>query len=321
MNYSDLPFYEKYEVLVTLPHEKFKLFCMADKETAGVCSGTSTPEILNAHGSNITERLYEQRIKNIFSSSFLRYREEGITWREFYNRLTKFYDNLGKSQNHAFYAKQLIRQGKLMELKILNAITNILPNGVGIANMVASASVTNKIAILEWLKSKGIVENDIGSAISLGDYPLVKWYIDEGYTPEPLHIGWAVDHSNYALLDLFASMNLLPDQWGANLASSLQMINWLQQHGAPLPDADSVFDNLRKGNIEVLEWLHTQGEKFNGTQTEYLLNTFYPLNVEKTIATLNWLKSKGVLPKANFYFSYIPTEIRDWLRANNVLKE
>ncbi len=67
----------------------------------------------------LSEEMYEERVKRHFERSLIQFKIPGMTWREFYTRLALLIDYLPA---YSDYTDPLIRDQKLMELKILFAI-------------------------------------------------------------------------------------------------------------------------------------------------------------------------------------------------------
>ena len=122
--YSDLPFYEKLLIFERLPHDKFKLLCITDREMLPICSGNLTQDIIEKHDDRITERLYHNRSDNMFNSSLLAFKPNNMSWKDFYTRLNKFLDDLDdlNAEFYQNYMDNLIQQGLIMEAKILKKI-------------------------------------------------------------------------------------------------------------------------------------------------------------------------------------------------------
>ncbi|AYV85976.1 MAG: hypothetical protein Solivirus2_47 [Solivirus sp.] len=68
---------------------------------------------------DLSERVYEERVKKHFDNELIKYKEEDMTWKEFYERLYTLIDYLPA---YSDYTDPLIRDAKLMELEILFAI-------------------------------------------------------------------------------------------------------------------------------------------------------------------------------------------------------
>ena len=313
MNYSDLSIFEQALVLEQLPHDEFKKLCMTNKEISAICSGVG--------GNKFTQKLYQERSKNFFSRGVLSFKPTEMSWKEFYDRVYDFNLRLEKSKNHNYFIKELMREGKLMEMKLLKIITNIIPDGIEISNMLGTGRIKNKIEILKWLKDIGIIETNMMSAVLLGEYEVVKWMIEQGGMPDAGVLGNAVSQNRIDMLDLFASYGFFPDQWGSNKAKTSEMLNWLQNHqpNTVMPNQYAKYDRLNDGNIVILEWLYNHGVVFDQNDTYSLLNDQYKRhNGSNILKSLNWLESKGILPPRNYYSSLLPKELISWLKERNL---
>ena len=140
-----LDIYIRLRVLSTLDDHEFEIASTAESELKMICEGTFKPGNQKQF-NHLTNYLYMTRCEYFFDNSLLKY-QEGIHWKEFYERLTYLYDNI----NNPFIPNNMASNGKLMELKILATI-NKFPNEKG-ANMAAQYGHLN---ILKWMKENSL---------------------------------------------------------------------------------------------------------------------------------------------------------------------
>lgn len=150
MNFSELPFYEKLQLFIRLPDDKFIPTCLVDKEFAKICSGKLTPEIISKYGANITEELYEERVKYRYDEKFLEYKEN-MSWQEFYNELTDLYRIIdsGRDIQDYFFLFSLVNEPVALKLKLIQDIIKDKERNI-VAIAVAAIS-SQKYDILKWV--------------------------------------------------------------------------------------------------------------------------------------------------------------------------
>lgn len=320
--FPELPQYAKYEILLRTPPKDFPQLCLTNKETKEICSGNLSESTKLLYGNNITERLYTDRAERWFGKELFEYKELNMSAREFYNRIVKFYEEFNSEQETADFSNMYLKEGKLMELKLLKLLSNALPY-YGYVRHVLHENKYNAIEILDWLKDNNIVHNFMIHTINpTSDIKLLQWFLDQNFVPNAEEIGRAVQFNRYDILDIFAKRGWLPDQRGANLANNLKMIEWLKNNGAPLPNRSAISSYMIDGNIEMLEWLYNNKIVFEANDLYPILN---PTNYNRIyskyrIPILNWFKSKGILPEKEYYSPLLPDPVLDWLRDNGLLK-
>lgn len=150
MNFSELPFYEKLQLFIRLPDDKFIPTCLVDKEFAKICSGKLTPEIISKYGANITEELYEERVKYRYDEKFLEYKEN-MSWQEFYNELTDLYRIIdsGRDIQDYFFLFSLVNEPVTLKLKLIQDIVEDKERNI-VAIAVAAIN-SEKYDILKWV--------------------------------------------------------------------------------------------------------------------------------------------------------------------------
>lgn len=150
MNFSELPFYEKLQLFIRLPDDKFIPTCLVDKEFAKICSGKLTPEIISKYGANITEELYEERVKYRYDEKFLEYKEN-MSWQEFYNELTDLYRIIdsGRDIQDYFFLFSLVNEPITLKLKLIQDIVEDKERNI-VAIAVAAIN-SEKYDILKWV--------------------------------------------------------------------------------------------------------------------------------------------------------------------------
>ena len=225
MSFNDyLSIYAQLELLARADDEKFRLLCSSNKELRKICLGKQTSDEIAVEG-NRTEFLYEARCRDKFTQDVidLRRYEPGISWKEFYDRISIFMLYKHDYNLANYYAiKGYLIELTLIDLKQLNAplpFIDILLNedihileylySIGMqpeSYTINSVFVYNKTKSIEWLKSKGIVENNIRLPIigisgrKIDFYPHFKDDILELIESEKELIGEQIFKFNSSLL-------------------------------------------------------------------------------------------------------------------------
>src|SRR5579863_5477045 len=151
----------KKQFLIRLEDKDFRNLCQVDKSFAKLCTSPSS------------ENVYHERFKWWFREDLLQFKELGMTWKEFYNRV---FDFMNKEHDY-MYIYKLYANGKLIEIKILYHLETdpLLTNQTG-ANLAAKYG---QLEILKWLAllNPPILPDDDGvdSAIENGQLKVLKW--------------------------------------------------------------------------------------------------------------------------------------------------
>ena len=135
--------YATLTTIAALDDPEFEIACSAEPELQMICNGTFKPGHKKQF-NHLTDFLYKMRCEFYFDKSLLKF-QEGIYWKEFYERLTYLYANINKWN----IVNEMAKYGKLIELKILAKI-NKFPDRWG-ANLAAWKGHLN---VLEWLASQ-----------------------------------------------------------------------------------------------------------------------------------------------------------------------
>ena len=162
-----LSLYQKVQLLSTVDRSAFNKLCNLNREYSEICNGTLPPSIIRQYGT-LTETMYENRVKKFFDEDIQKFAEPGMTWREFYQRISKLYEEFEKIFfSNTIYMDILLesycKENKLMELKIISNIKTpsgqkLLPDPeIGLYYAV----VNNNVEFLKWLISEGIMPEKI----------------------------------------------------------------------------------------------------------------------------------------------------------------
>lgn len=254
--FSELPQYLKYEVLIKSSIQDFPNLCRINKEISEICSGNLSESTKSLYGDQITEILYRDRSEKYFDDEVINFKEPDMSWRKFYNRILKFYEKLDKLRNtenlpillpprnisivntpnggtivnfsqiifpptnyKEYLVNVYLSEGKLMELKLCKLLLNILPHGIYVKNIIPANKYNNTIEILNWLKNNQVtIYNFLNNSITLStDIKLLEWYLDQGFIPEQRDVESAIQFNRFDILNIFAKMGIIPDQQAANL--------------------------------------------------------------------------------------------------------
>ena len=82
-NFSTLPPYLQYEILVDTSPEDFPNLCSINKNISQICSGNLNQEQKLLYGNQITDRLYRERSQKWFGEDILNFKEPTMSWKEF----------------------------------------------------------------------------------------------------------------------------------------------------------------------------------------------------------------------------------------------
>ena len=329
--YSDLPFYEKLFILQRLPHDKFKLLCIADRQMTPVCMGNLTPDIIEKHGSKVTEELYHRRSENMFNSSLLQFKQEEMSWKEFYTRLNIFIDDLEEVSNQ-IHINKLIAYGKIMEARILYSIRNVNIPYTVISLLNAektNTSIETKLELLQWLKEINKLDFD-RYPLQLNtietNIPVAKFLLDNNIVPDDVIFAGLVNNNKIEALNLFASYEIYPGQWATNKANTIEMVKWFYDHqpGTLLPDDEALMIYMKYGQTDILEFWNDHIRPLTQQDVDNLLhhveNSFVTYDQNLGITnTLDWFESKGILPSFNENYQIQTRTIRSWLKRRNLL--
>ena len=279
-----LPIYSRLHALAHLDDESFQIACSSNEELQMICDGLYKPGHQKFF-NQLTDYLYMIRSQALFDNSLLKF-QEGLTWKEFYDRLTYLYNNIKSSR----IVNAMAEKGKLMELKILFSIGKT-PNQNG-AN---EAAGNDKVEVLKWMKENNLTLPDQSGA------------------------DWAAHHGRITVLQWMQEADLpLPNQEGANLAAldkHLEVLKWMKENDLPLPDQDGANYAALNGHVTVLKWMK---------DNNLLLPNQSGANSAASnghLEVLKWMKENGLpLPTsygANYAARYDYNEVVQWLASQN----
>ncbi len=247
-----LPIYSRLHALAHLDDESFQIACSGNEELQMICNGGYKPGHQKFF-NQLTDYLYMIRSQALFDKSLLKY-QPGLTWKEFYDRLTELYKNIRDST----IANAMTDKGKLMELKILFSI-GIMPD----QNGADRAAMYGDIAVLQWMKENNLSlpdQDGANMAAEYGSLEVLKW-MQENNLPLPNQraANMAAFRDQIDVLRWLKDSDLLlPDQHGANLVAEfggLEVLNWMKENNLPLPNREGANRAARHGELEVLKWM------------------------------------------------------------------
>ncbi len=221
---TELSIYPTLHTLAHLDDKSFQIACSSNEELQMICDGRYKPGHQKFFGQ-LTDYLYMTRSQALFDNSLLKF-QEGLTWKEFYERATELYENI----QNPYIANFMARKGKLMELKILFKIGKA-PNKDG-ANWTA---LNGHVAVLQWMKENSLPLSDQSGAnrtAENGHLDVLQW-MKENCLP-------------------------LPDQSGANWTADdgrLFVLKWMEENALPLPDQTGANWAAHNGHLAVLQWM------------------------------------------------------------------
>ncbi len=106
--FPELPPYLRFHIITFISKKEFSQLQRVNHELYELCSGKLSETTILTYGSGITERLYEERVKNFFPQELIDLKNNIMSWQEFYHRVDKFDPN-----NFNKY----IKDGNLLELQ------------------------------------------------------------------------------------------------------------------------------------------------------------------------------------------------------------
>lgn len=111
---------DKVKLLSSLDHNEFTKVCSLNREFAALCSGKLSSKIILVYG-DLTEEIYSARCRNFFDDSIISFRPEGMTWKEFYDRIIKM-NSLLQTNHSTILLNYYDENGMIMEANILQKI-------------------------------------------------------------------------------------------------------------------------------------------------------------------------------------------------------
>ena len=252
-----LDIYARLRALSTLDDLDFEIACSANPELQMICNGTFKPGHQKQF-NHLTDFLYMTRSEFLFDKELLKYqKEEGVNWKEFYERMTYLYLN----RKYQYLANQMAEKGKLMELKILKKIHK-LPDQHG-ANLAASNAHLN---ILQWMKENSLPLPDQWGAIMAienNHLEILKWINEHDPSlPNQRAANTAARDGQLEVLKWMKANNLpLPDKQAANKAAfngHLEVLKWMKENNLPLPDQQGANWAAYYHRRDLLSWLASQ---------------------------------------------------------------
>ncbi len=238
-NIPDLNEFEKINLLAHVDDDTFESLCLANKEYYRICTNKF-----------FKERLYEERTKVKFTNEVITFKEQNMSWYDFYIRLNSL---LIKEKNIEL-ANEYARRGMLMELKILST-KGILPkDSYTVARL-------GRLEVLKWMKENNLpiyLEDVPNLAARNGHLDMLNWLKENGLT--------------------------LPDQYGANMAAKIGRLNvlkWMKENNLPLPNDDGVEWAYRNRNIHVLKWMRDNNfplSNYWSDKLDHYISINYPMN-------------------------------------------
>ncbi|AYV85927.1 MAG: hypothetical protein Solivirus1_84 [Solivirus sp.] len=189
--FPDLPNELIVEILAKSDYETFNNLCR-EPEFRSYCAGNSI----------FSERLYEERSRLKFSPGLIEFKEQGTSWREFYNRMIYLIQNLANIE-----AVELAMKGKFMEIKVYYKLTG-------------------------WSLHHRVADH----VASKGDLNMLKWLNERGARPGTNGANWATARGHLDILKWLASLSpaILPDSIGSRLAEinhHKDVVEWLKTKG------------------------------------------------------------------------------------------
>ncbi len=249
---NTLPIYPRLHALAHLDDSSFQIACSGDEELQMICDGRYKPGHQKFF-NQLTDYLYMTRSQSLFDNSLLKF-QEGLTWKEFYERLTLLYKHIKNPD----LAKFMAQDGKLMELKILFSI-NKAPDDYG----AALAAENSHIDVLQWMKERNLpltTQGEANRAAYYGDLDVLK-FIEENSLSLPDQEG-ANDAASSGHVDVLQWMkenNLpMPNQFGVNWAGAygrLKVLKWLKENSLLLPNQHGADLAVQNNQKEVVQWL------------------------------------------------------------------
>ena len=187
MNFDTLPFYEQLELLIRIPNREFQQLCRVNRTLASICSGQPNADIVANFGPGISEQLYESRVKYHYDEKFLKFRENEMSWREFYNRLTKVIQliNTVPDIQDYFVLIELVENRDLLELKVIQDLVEDKERSI-VAIAIAAANI-HVVPILKWILSQPRDNNRLIAEIRrvIGDFTTISEAISASLSTWP----------------------------------------------------------------------------------------------------------------------------------------
>ncbi len=253
--YSTYPIYSTLDALSHLDDENFAIACSANEELQMICDG----KFKHGHQkffTQLTDYLYKTRCEAYFDKSLIKFKDDSISWKDFYERLTYLYENMKKPKLANEYAKQ----GKLMELNILSSLSSpIFPDIEG----AKLAALEGNLNVLKWMKEQNLQILDIDVRIYAaagGKVNILEWMKDNNFPlPEKLDALNATINGHVAVLKWMKENNISSDYQAIGKIAldfkQLNILKWLKENNLPLPNLNNIDLDKLSHNKEIMIWL------------------------------------------------------------------
>ena len=256
--YSTYPIYSTLDVLSHLDDENFIIACSANEELQMICDGKFKPGHQKFF-TQLTDYLYIKRSEAYFDKSLLKLKEDNISWKDFYEQIAYFVDNIKNS----YLVYLLIAKGYLLPLQIFYKMKPSAFTDQRIANL---AAFKGTIEILNWLKGLEIIPDwiAVSSTIENGNVTNLKWLFEQNDIPINIDqdlVNRVAGNGHLEMLKFLKQKGLTPNQNGANLAAGngrVEVLKWMKENNLPLPNRTGALSAFHNKHSAVVIWLASQ---------------------------------------------------------------
>ncbi len=187
--FEQLPIFPQLDILVQSDIYTFPQICKSSKLYNDICNGKP----IDGHG-DLSHYLYEARSKRWFDDKLLKYKEETMTWKEFYDRVIQFLLAKKKAKEKASifvdqnqYLVDLVStfsyHGKLMEVKMIVEPNPKIVEDRDMSRILTNAAGNGKLEILKYFYDNfGLLpgEDAMKYAITYGHMDVINWLEEHG---------------------------------------------------------------------------------------------------------------------------------------------
>ena len=256
---ESLNIYKKLDIISYLDDESFTAACHTDPEINMICTEKLTPVLISRFG-DLTNYLYEKRVKNLFSSDIIAFKEPNMTWKEFYDRTNRLYKVISLPAIVDFYAS---RKNSIMEIKILLKIGKMPTNFTLLEYAIAYDNV-DVLKLLISLNSLNIITQLVlDTACERESLNILKYCasLNPPLLPSQAAIDRALQLGRMEIFKFFASLNppFLPNQNAVDYMvyfGTLDNLKYLINLNISLIPSKNIVDRLYvDNNIEKIKIL------------------------------------------------------------------
>ncbi len=266
--FDQLPIFIQLEILSNTDFATFSKIRKTNKTFHDICDG----EEIEHHG-NLSHYLYEKRCTIHFDKKYLKYKEELMTWKEFYDRIVELLSKKKKGKWNINLITYLSSKDKLMEIKIVleeNKNENKNENKDHNDRFTLSISFTNaimsgKLDIIKFFYCNyGLSANKyhVKHCMRRGYLNVVEWFEENGliYEFDEEDMPHILDQNNPELLDWLLKKEIdIPLYYLSKFEKHIRLpiLKWFLERGASIPERIG-YIAADYDRVDIFEYLFSQ---------------------------------------------------------------